>query len=136
MEKLTRSIVIVASINFTISVWVIVGNGVLYVLRPEWFFGDQLQLHGPLVRNLGLVFVYLAIAELFLWIVRYRKDGHFEAAIAGCFIILTVVSAQFYSTVNHISLDSTFLSVGVYVGASHLLYFFINAVINSKMPVR
>ena len=119
-------------LNFTLSVWIMIVNGIAVLFNPHLLFSDSLELYGPLIRNLGLVMLYLAIAELILWYARYSRNGHREALFAGGFIVITVIGIRFYSMVNHLPFNNIALFIGLYVGLSHLFYYASKQLIGSS----
>jgi hypothetical protein len=68
---------------------------------------------------------YFAVAQLLLWIFRYRKNGYIEALIMGILLPLVAAGMAYYSSAHFIPVSDILLFAMVYVGVSHLLYFFV-----------
>ena len=111
-------------INFHLSAWLSIIGGAVVLYEPSWTFPDPENILGPIRNNLVVVIGYLAVAQLLLWIFRYRKNGYVEALVMGILFPLVAGGMVYYSSAHFVPVSDILLFAMVYIGVSHFLYFF------------
>lgn len=113
---------IVLQVNFNASVMLILLASVLSLTGSEFFFENTSDLYGPLANNLRLVLIYLCLVQIAVY-GFYQMSSNYAAIVAlGAFLLILILSLEYYSSVNQIEIDENYQQVFLYAGLSHLLY--------------
>lgn len=116
-----RPLKLVATLNFFISVLVLVISGLLSVSDYSIFDFNE-DLYGALDNNLRMIMFYLAIAELVVLAYAFLSKTFKSMILVGFFLILMIGSLQFYGEVNSVGIDEKFPVFLLYIGLSHILF--------------
>lgn len=109
-------------INFNFSVIFVVLVSVLSLTGSDLFFENNNDLYGPLANNLRMVLLYLCLVQLAVY-GFYQASRNYAAVFAlGAFLLILIVSLQFYSIINQIEIDPSYPEIFLYAGLSHVLY--------------
>ena len=112
----------VLQVNFNASVIFVLLVSFLSLTGSELFFEDTSDLYGPLANNLRFVLLYLCFVQLAVY-GFYQMSSNYSAVFAlGAFLLVLMVSLEFYGNVNQIDIDENYQRVFLYAGLSHLLY--------------
>lgn len=112
----------VLQVNFNASVIFVLLVSFLSLTGSEFFFEDTSDLYGPLANNLRFVLLYLCFVQLAVY-GFYQMSSNYAAVFAlGAFLLVLMVSLEFYGRVNQIDIDENYQRVFLYAGLSHLLY--------------
>ncbi|HYE34650.1 hypothetical protein [Methylocaldum sp.] len=112
------------ALNFHFAVWLSILGGFAALNEPGLIIPDAEGLYGPLRNNLFIVVGYLLISQIGLWYFRYRRGSRIEALLIGFIFLLTAGGAEFYAMLNDLPIRQTFVLALVYLGFSHILYYF------------
>lgn len=110
--------------NFHFAVWLSIFGGIAVLANLDLVLPEAEGLHGPLRNNLFIVVGYLLISQIVLWYFRYRRGSRIEALLMGLIFFLTAGGVVFYAILNNLPISPLFILALVYLGASHLLYYF------------
>lgn len=110
--------------NFHFAVWLSLLGGIAVLANPDLVLPEAEGLYGPLRNNLFIVVGYLLISQIVLWYFRYRRGSRIEALLMGLIFFLTAGGVVFYAILNNLPINPLFILALVYLGASHLLYYF------------
>jgi len=117
-----RCLLLVLRINFNASVIIVLVAGVMTLTGSELFFRNTVDLYGPLANNLRWVLMYLCLVQLAVY-GFYQFSQNYTAVFAlGGFILLLILSLEYYSSINQIEIDENFEPFLLYAGLSHVLY--------------
>ena len=119
-EKLLR-------FNFYASVWLSIAGGILIFNNPELIVFDTEDLFGPLRNNLLFAALILSINQLILWFARYSRNATKEALLMGLLFLLVAGGLQYYGRVNGIPVNDWCSIAALYIGLSHVLFFWSQA---------
>lgn len=109
-------------VNFNASVILILLASVLSLTGSEFFFENTSDLYGPLANNLRLVLIYLCLVQIAVY-GFYQMSSNYAAIVAlGAFLLILILSLEYYSSVNQVEIDENYQQVFLYAGLSHLLY--------------
>ncbi|AEG00109.1 hypothetical protein [Methylomonas methanica] len=109
-------------VNFNASVILILLASVLSLTGSEFFFENTSDLYGPLANNLRLVLIYLCLVQIAVY-GFYQMSSNYAAIVAlGAFLLILILSLEYYSAVNQVEIDENYQQVFLYAGLSHLLY--------------
>jgi hypothetical protein len=109
-------------INFNASVIFVLIVSLLSMSGSEVFFENSSDLYGPLANNLRLVLLYLCLVQLAVYGFYQMNNNYAAVFTLGAFLLVLIVSLEFYSAVNQIEIDQNYREVFLYAGLSHLLY--------------
>lgn len=113
---------IVLQVNFNASVILILLASILSLTGSEFFFESTSDLYGPLANNLRLVLIYLCLVQIAVY-GFYQMSSNYAAIVAlGAFLLILILSLEYYSLVNQVEIDDNYRQVFLYAGLSHLLY--------------
>lgn len=113
---------IVLQVNFNASVILILLASILSLTGSEFFFESTSDLYGPLANNLRLVLIYLCLVQIAVY-GFYQVSSNYAAIVAlGAFLLILILSLEYYSLVNQVEIDENYQQVFLYAGLSHLLY--------------
>lgn len=109
-------------VNFNASVILVLLASVLSLTGSEFFFENTSDLYGPLANNLRLVLIYLCLVQIAVY-GFYQMSSNYAAIVAlGAFLLILILSLEYYSSVNQVEIDENYQQVFLYAGLSHLLY--------------
>ncbi|MDO8843433.1 hypothetical protein [Methylicorpusculum sp.] len=108
--------------NYYVSLLVTVVTAVMSVTGKDSFFTMGDDLYGPLGNNLKIMLIYLALAQLVVFIYCLRKQNYRELTIMGLFIILLIGGVEFYGAINDVPIDEKYNPFFLYTGLSHIFY--------------
>lgn len=109
-------------VNFYLSVIVLIAGGFLSVSESYSIFEYNEDIYGALGNNLRMVMVYLAMTEIVILIYCNLRENFQVMVPVGFFLILMIVSIEFYSKINSIEMDKSFPLFFLYTGLSHILF--------------
>lgn len=112
------------SLNFRFAVWISILGGILVLSNFSLVVPDAAAFYGPMRNNLFVVVGYLVISQIVLWYLRYRRGSRNEALLMGLVFLLTAGGVAFYALLNELPISSPFIPALVYLGLSHILFFF------------
>ena len=113
---------VLLQVNFNASVLFVLIASVLTMAGSELFFQNSSDLYGPLANNLRLVLLYLCLVQLAVY-GFYQMSSNYVAVVSlGVFLLLLIMSLEFYCAVNQIEIDPNYQQLFLYAGLSHLLY--------------
>jgi len=112
------------SLNFHLAVWLSILGGIAILSNLNLIIPDAEGVYGPLRNNLFIVVGYLLISQLMLWYFRYRRGSRIEALLMGLIFLLTAGGTEFYAMLNDLPISQIFALALVYLGLSHILYYF------------
>lgn len=113
---------IVLQVNFNASVIVILLASILSLTGSEFFFENTSDLYGPLANNLRLVLIYLCLVQIAVYGFHQVSSNYTAIVALGAFLLLLIISVEYYSAVNQVEIDENYQKVFLYAGLSHLLY--------------
>ncbi|WP_150051055.1 MULTISPECIES: hypothetical protein [Methylomonas] len=117
-----RCLLLLLRINFNASVIIVLVAGIMTLTGSELFFRNTVDLYGPLANNLRWVLMYLCLVQLAVY-GFYQFSQNYAAVFAlGGFILLLILSLEYYSSINQIEIDDNFEPFLLYTGLSHVLY--------------
>lgn len=119
-----RNTILLLSVNFYISVVVLIGAGFTSVGIGDgfnWFEFNE-ELYGPMAGNLRFMLLYLAIAELFIAVFAFYRKNFRVFIASGFFLVLCIGSLKFYSMINGVEVDEDLFVFFFYVGLSHIVF--------------
>ncbi|MCD2449514.1 hypothetical protein GO003_003835 [Methylicorpusculum oleiharenae] len=108
--------------NYYVSLLVTVVTAIMSVTGKDSFFTMGDDLYGPLGNNLKIMLIYLALAQLVVFIYCLRKQNYRELTIMGLFIILLIGGVEFYGAINDVPIDEKYNPFFLYTGLSHIFY--------------
>ena len=108
---------------------------VLYVSLTSFqgesqFFADESELYGPMMGNFRLMLIYLCVTEIAVYSYCRLTQQFQGILIMGIFVLLLMVSIDFYGFINQVPVDDNYSCLFLYLGLSHLCY----AGIQLKLP--
>ncbi|BBA37160.1 putative uncharacterized protein [Methylocaldum marinum] len=112
------------TLNFHFAVGLSILGGIGVLANIDLVLPESEGLYGPLRNNLFIVVGYLLISQIVLWYFRYRRGSRIEALLMGLIFFLTAGGVVFYAILNNLPINPLFILALVYLGASHLLYYF------------
>lgn len=113
---------LILAVNFNAAVIFSLIVGVLSAMGSTLFFEDQSQLYGPMASNLRLMLIYLCLTELAVYSFCRFGDNYQGLLILGAFLLILVVSIEFYGAINQIPIDDNYPWFFLYLGLSHIGY--------------
>lgn len=113
---------VVLQVNFNASVLFVLIVSALSMAGSELFFESGSDLYGPLANNLRLVLLYLCLVQLAVYGFYQISSNYAAVVILGAFLLLLIMSLEFYCAVNQIEIDPKYQQLFLYAGLSHLLY--------------
>lgn len=109
-------------INFNASVIFVLIVSALTMTGSELFFDNNSDLYGPLANNLRMIMLYLCMVQLAVY-GFYQVNNNCAAVFTlGAFLVVLIISIEYYSVVNQIEIDQSYQQVFLYAGLSHLFY--------------
>lgn len=117
-----QSVKLLLTLNFYISVIVLIAGSLLSVSEKYSIFEFNEELYGALNNNLLIMMVYLAITEIIILGYCFFNKNFQVLIVVGFFLILTSGSMEFYGQVNTIKIDNNFYPFFLYTGLSHILF--------------
>lgn len=128
MPAIPRFMHYAALCNFAFAVALSLLAGLFAAFDPQWLAPELLDWEGgPLLNNVVIALGLLAVLQCLLLALRYWRGGYNEAAIMGMLFLLMAIDLAIYSETNHLGLDSVLIWGSGYIGASHLVYYFVCA---------
>lgn len=109
-------------VNFNASVLFVLIASVFSMAGSELFFQNSNDLYGPLANNLRLVLLYLCLVQLAVYGFHQVSNNYVAVVCLGLFLLVLILSLEFYCTINQIEIDPNYQQVFLYSGLSHLLY--------------
>ncbi|CAG1022015.1 hypothetical protein IVG45_05505 [Methylomonas sp. LL1] len=109
-------------VNFNASVLFLLIASVLSMAGSELFFDNSSDLYGPLANNLRLVLLYLCLVQLAVYGFYQMSNNYAAVVFLGAFLLILILSLEFYCTVNQIEIDPNYRQLLLYAGLSHVLY--------------
>ncbi|MDD1621468.1 MAG: hypothetical protein LUQ11_08295 [Methylococcaceae bacterium] len=113
---------LILAINFNASVIFLLIVGVISAMGSTLFFDDQNELYGPMAGNLRLMLIYLCLTELAVYSFCRFGDNYQGLLILGAFLLILMVSIEFYGTINQVPIDDNYPRFFLYLGLSHIGY--------------
>lgn len=114
---------LILAVNFNAAVIFLFIVGVLTAMGNNLFFEDQSDLYGPMSNNLRLMLVYLCIVEAAVYSYCHFERSYQALLALGAFLLLLVVSIEFYGAINEIPIDENYRWFFLYLGLSHIGFF-------------
>ncbi|OAI12951.1 hypothetical protein A1359_01420 [Methylomonas lenta] len=109
-------------INFNVSVIFVLVVSLMSLAGSDIFFENNSDLYGPLANNLRMVLLYLCFVQLAVYGFYQMHSNYAAVFTLGAFLLILIVSLQFYSIINQIEIDPSYQQIFLYVGLSHVLY--------------
>lgn len=109
-------------INFNASVLFVLITSVFSMAGSELFFHNTEDLYGPMANNLRLILLYLCLVQLAVYGFYQISDNYTAVVCLGAFLLVLIISLEFYCSVNQIQIDPNYQKFFLYAGLSHLLY--------------
>jgi hypothetical protein len=120
--KSIQSVKILLTINFTVSVIVLIAGSLLCLTENSSIFVFNEELYGALDNNLLIMMVYLAITEIVILGYCFCNKNFQVMIVVGFFLILLIGSMELYEQANAIEIDNNFRAFFFYTGLSHILF--------------
>lgn len=113
---------LICAVNFKASLTFLLLVSVISVLDQPIFFDDYSDLYGPMIGNLRLMLLYLAISDFAVY--GYcRFSGNYQAILLlGVFFLTLILAVEFYGVLNQVPIDENYAWFFLYLGLSHLGY--------------
>ncbi len=108
--------------NYYASVIVLLIASLVTLSGNDIVFHAERDLYGPLVTNLYMMLLYLALIDIALSLLCCIRDQYHEIIMLGTFYILIIGSLEFYSKVNQVPLSTTYHGFFLYIAISHIAY--------------
>ena len=121
-EKSLNFLKMLCAVNFNASVIFLLIVSAVSALGSTLFFEDQSDLYGPMASNLRLMLVYLCLTELSVCSFCRFKGENRGILMMGVFLLLLLVSIEFYGTINQVPVDEGYRWFFLYLGLSHIGY--------------
>ncbi|MBP1149744.1 MULTISPECIES: hypothetical protein [unclassified Methylocaldum] len=112
------------TLNFHFAVWLSILGGIAVLGNLNLVIPEAEGFYGPMRNNLFIVVGYLLISQIVLWYFRYRRGSRIEALLMGLIFLLTAGGVELYAMLNDLPISQIFVFALVYLGASHILYYF------------
>lgn len=109
-------------INFNVSVIFVLVVSLMSLAGSDMFFENNSDLYGPLANNLRMVLFYLCFVQLAVYGFYQMSSNYAAVFTLGAFLLILIVSLQFYSIINQIEIDPSYQQIFLYAGLSHVLY--------------
>lgn len=109
-------------INFNVSVIFVLVVSLMSLAGSDIFFENNSDLYGPLANNLRMVLLYLCFVQLAVYGFYQMSSNYAAVFTLGAFLLILIVSLQFYSIINQIEIDPSYQQIFLYAGLSHVLY--------------
>jgi hypothetical protein len=121
-DKSLNILKLLSAVNFNAAVIFLLIVSVISALGSTLFFEDQSELYGPLASNLRLMLVYLCLTELSVYSFCRFRDNYQGILILGMFLLLLMVSIEFYGVINQVPIDDNYRWLFLYLGLSHICH--------------
>ena len=108
--------------NYYLALVVSLVVAVLSLIGDQSLFYSGNDNNNPVINNLKLLMVYLALAELSVFVYCTLRHSYRELIMVGLFLILLIGALEFYGQVNQLVVNQVFYLFFLYTGLSHLLY--------------
>ncbi len=109
-------------VNFNASVLFVLIASVFSLAGSELFFSNSEELYGPLANNLRLVLLYLCLVQMAVYGFYQFQNNYAGVMFLGAFLLILIISLEFYCSVNQIDIDPNYPQFFLYAGLSHLTY--------------
>lgn len=109
-------------INFNVSVIFVLVVSLMSLAGSEFFFENNSDLYGPLANNLRMVLLYLCFVQMAVYGFYQMSSNYAAVFTLGAFLLILIISLQFYSIINQIEIDPNYQQIFLYAGLSHILY--------------
>lgn len=110
------------AVNFNAAVVFLFVVSVMSAMGSTFFFEDESELYGPMMGNLRLMLFYLCLTEVAVYSYCRYKDDYKAILVLGLFLLVLIVSVEFYGLINDVPVDDNYGWFFLYLGLSHLLY--------------
>jgi hypothetical protein len=107
--------------NFYLSVIALM-VGISSVSSSDAIFEFNREFYDPLLNNLRIMMIYLAISEIGVCIYCFLKDKFQAIILTGFFPVLITGLLEFYGQINEIPIDPNYPLFFLYIGFSHILF--------------
>jgi hypothetical protein len=107
--------------NFYLSVIALM-VGISSVSSSDAIFEFNREFYDPLLNNLRIMMIYLAISEIGVCIYCFLKDKFQAIILTGFFLVLITGLLEFYGQINEIPIDPNYPLFFLYIGFSHILF--------------
>lgn len=123
---------LILAVNFNAAVIFLFIVGILTAMGSNLFFEDRSELYGPMSNNLRLMLVYLCIVEVAVYSYCHFERNYQALLVLGIFLLLLVVSIEFYGAINEVPVDENYRWFFMYLGLSHMGFSLLNQANNSQ----
>lgn len=121
-DKSVSFLRLILAVNFNAAVIFMLIVSVLTAMGNPLFFDDYGDLYGPMDNNLRLMLIYLCITELGVYSFCRYSDNYRAMMVMGLFLLLLIISIEFYGVINEVAVDENYRWFFLYLGLSHLAY--------------
>lgn len=113
---------LVLAVNFNAAVIFLLIVSVLTAMGNTLFFEDYGDLYGPMDNNLRLMLIYLCVTEIGVYSFCRYSNNNQGIFLMGLFLLLLIVSIEFYGVINEVAVDENYAWFFLYLGLSHLCF--------------
>lgn len=121
-SKVFQTLKFLVTANFYLSVIVLMVGGISSVSGSDAIFEFNMEFYNPLLNNLRIMMIYLAISEISVCVYCFLKDKFQAIILAGFFLVLITGLLEFYGQINEIPIDPNYPPFFLYIGFSHILF--------------
>lgn len=112
----------ILQLNYYLALLISLACAILSLVSNEFPFHNNIELYGPLARNLKLMLAYLFLTELSVFSFCSLTGNYKALTVLGLFLILLIGALEFYGTINNIPIDKNYYVFFLYTGISHILF--------------
>ncbi|WAK00431.1 hypothetical protein [Methylobacter sp. YRD-M1] len=121
-SKVFQTLKFLVTANFYVSVIVLMLGGISSASGSDAIFEFNMEFYNPLLNNLRIMMIYLAISEISVCVYCFLKDKFQAIILTGFFLVLITGLLEFYGQINEIPIDPNYPPFFLYVGFSHILF--------------
>lgn len=121
-SKIFQGVKFLLTANFYLSVIVLLLGSISSLSGSDVIFDFSPDFYNPLLNNLRIMMIYLAISEIGICIYGILRKKFQAIILTGFFLVLITGSLEFYGQINNIPIDPDFPLFFLYIGLSHILF--------------
>lgn len=121
-DKSLAALRLVLAVNFNAAMIFLFLVGTISVVGNSLIFENQSDLYGPMASNLRLLPIYLCLTELSVYSYCRFEANYQGLMVLGIFLLLLVVSIEFYGAINQVPVDENYRWFFLYLGLSHVAF--------------
>ena len=121
-NKPANAIKLICAVNFKAALIFLLLFSVVSVFDQPLYFDDYQDLYGPMIGNLRLMLIYLAVTDLAIYGYCHFSNNYQAVFIMGVFLLSLILGVEAYGLLNQVPIDDNYAWFFLYLGASHLSY--------------